>query len=90
MKMPRYIDPLSEFGFMKIFGSASSKGLLIAFLNVIFEGKRQIKDVQYNSNGHIESINIDGEVFFEITCLDEYEVQFTVMIRVNKKQTLGR
>lgn len=44
----RYIDPLTDFGFKKIFGSESNKDLLIAFLNELFIGRKVIKDLVYN------------------------------------------
>jgi len=34
----RFIDPLTDFGFKKIFGSEPNKDLLIAFLNELFKG----------------------------------------------------
>jgi hypothetical protein len=33
VRIGRYIDPLTDFGFKKIFGSEPNKDLLIAFLN---------------------------------------------------------
>jgi len=40
--MPRYIDPLLDFSFKKLFGSADSKEFLIAFLNEAFEGSKTV------------------------------------------------
>lgn len=40
ISMGRYIDPLTDFGFKKIFGSEPNKDLLIAFLNELFKGKK--------------------------------------------------
>lgn len=37
--MGRFIDPLTDFGFKRIFGSELNKDLLIAFLNAC--GQRQ-------------------------------------------------
>ena len=42
-KVPRpgkYIDPLVDFAFKKIFGSEPNKDLLIAFLNEVFRGRK--------------------------------------------------
>jgi len=36
----RYIDPLTDFGFKQIFGSEPQKELLMAFLNVLFNGRK--------------------------------------------------
>ncbi len=44
----RYIDPLTDFGFKRIFGSEPHKELLIAFLNALFNGRKIIQDLVYN------------------------------------------
>jgi len=44
----RYIDPLTDFGFKRIFGSEPHKELLIAFLNELFKGRKVIHDLVYN------------------------------------------
>ncbi|WP_300601146.1 Rpn family recombination-promoting nuclease/putative transposase [Niabella sp.] len=44
----RYIDPLTDFGFKRIFGSEPHKDLLIAFLNELFKGRKVIRDLVYN------------------------------------------
>jgi hypothetical protein len=41
----RYIDPLVDFAFKKIFGSEPNKDLLIAFLNEVFRGRKHIFDL---------------------------------------------
>ena len=48
----RYIDPLVDFAFKKIFGSEPNKDLLIAFLNEVFKGRKHIADLVYNKNEH--------------------------------------
>ena len=46
----RYIDPMVDAAFKRIFGSEINKDLLIAFLNEIFQGRRYIIDLVYNKN----------------------------------------
>ena len=43
--MGRYINPFTDWGFKRLFGQEFSKDLLINFLNDLFEGEFQIKDV---------------------------------------------
>jgi len=38
----KYIDPLVDFSFKKIFGSDPNKDLLIDFLNEVFKGRRTL------------------------------------------------
>ncbi|HBH09740.1 MAG TPA: hypothetical protein DDX40_10125, partial [Rikenellaceae bacterium] len=44
--LPRYIDPLNDWGFKRLFGTEVNKEFLIAFLMEIFPDKR-IKDISY-------------------------------------------
>ena len=45
----RYIDPYTDFGFKKLFGTELNKDLLISFLNALFnDSTMQIKDVEDN------------------------------------------
>ena len=45
--MGRYINPFTDWGFKRLFGQEFSKDLLINFLNDLFEGEFQIKDVTF-------------------------------------------
>ncbi len=44
----RYIDPLTDFGFKRIFGSEPNKYLLIAFLNELFRRRKVIRNLIYD------------------------------------------
>jgi hypothetical protein len=41
----RYINPFTDFGFKKLFGSEPNKDLLIDFLNQVLPGKHKVKDL---------------------------------------------
>ena len=45
--MGRYINPFTDWGFKRLFGQEFGKDLLINFLNDLFEGEFQIKDVTF-------------------------------------------
>jgi|SRR5690606_25018660 len=49
-EVPVFIDPVSDFGFKRIFSHESNKDLLIAFLNELFRGKKTIVDLRYDKN----------------------------------------
>ena len=50
----RYINPYTDFGFKKLFGTEMNKDLLISFLNAFFEGERaEIEDLQYLNAEHL-------------------------------------
>ena len=41
----KYIDPCSDWGFKRIFGTDANKDLLIAFINALFQGHKQIDNI---------------------------------------------
>lgn len=45
-----YINPLTDFGFKKLFGEEPNKELLISFLNTLLPAHHQIADLQYTKN----------------------------------------
>ncbi len=55
MLKTKYIDPLADVAFKKIFGSEPNKDLLISFLNELFRGRKRITDLVYNKNEWIKS-----------------------------------
>ena len=44
---PRYINPFTDFGFKKLFGTEFNKDLLIDFLNQVLDNREQIWDLTY-------------------------------------------
>ena len=43
----KYINPLTDFGFKRIFGIDSNRDLLMSFLNALFECNQDIMDMNY-------------------------------------------
>lgn len=60
----KYIDPLADFAFKKIFGTEPNKDLLIAFINAVFRSRKQIVDVVFNKNEHPGELRDEGGVIF--------------------------
>ena len=63
----RYVNPLTDFGFKKLFGSEPNKILLIDFLNQILPAKHQINDqvlfYYCDAEGNVnDSTNPNGSV----------------------------
>ena len=56
--MGRYINPFTDWGFKRLFGQEFSKDLLINFLNDLFEGEFQIKDVTFKDKNNLEILMI--------------------------------
>ena len=55
--MGRYINPFTDWGFKRLFGQEFSKDLLINFLNDLFEGEFQIKDVTFKDKEQLGDTN---------------------------------
>lgn len=66
-----YINPLTDFGFKRIFGTPMNKELLISFLNALFNGEQTVKDVTFQSNEH-QGTNIQQRrAVFDVFCTTE-------------------
>ncbi len=63
-----YINPLTDFGFKRIFGSEPNKDLLIDFLNQLLPAIQQIKDIKYKVTENIGEIEEDRSAIFDIAC----------------------
>ena len=61
----RYINPYTDFGFKKLFGTEMNKDLLISFLNALpCSNKMEIEDVQYLNSEHLG----DRRAVFDVYC----------------------
>lgn len=75
----RYIDPYTDFGFKKLFGTELNKDLLISFLNALFnDAKREIKDVQYLNAEQLGDGYGDRRAVFDVYCVTEDGNRFIV------------
>ena len=70
----KYINPHTDFGFKRLFGSECNTELLISFLNTIFHGKQNIQKVTY-----INSESRPG--FFVVRCENDKGEKFIVEIQ---------
>jgi predicted transposase/invertase (TIGR01784 family) len=65
----RYINPYTDFGFKRLFGTEMNKDLLISFLNALFNNsEREIKDVQYLNGEHLGDGYADRRAVFDVYC----------------------
>lgn len=65
----RYINPYTDFGFKKLFGTEMNKDLLISFLNSLFGNmKSEIKDVRYLNSEHLGDGYGDRRAIFDVYC----------------------
>jgi predicted transposase/invertase (TIGR01784 family) len=81
----KYINPLTDFGFKKLFGSEPNKILLIDFLNQILPGKHQIKDLTYSRNEQLGLNEVDRKAIFDLYCTGESGERFIVELQKAKQ-----
>ena len=64
----RYINPYTDFGFKKLFGTELNKDLLISFLNALFQDKPEITDLTYMNTEHLGEGITDRKAVFDVYC----------------------
>lgn len=74
----RFIDPLSDFGFKKLFGSEPNKEILIDFLNQLFKGQKVIRDLTYHSTEKYGDDEQSKKVVFDLFCTCDNDEQIIV------------
>ncbi|MBB5638111.1 putative transposase/invertase (TIGR01784 family) [Pedobacter cryoconitis] len=82
----KYIDPLIDFAFKKIFGSDPNKDLLIDFLNEVFRGRKHIIDLIYNKNEHPGDLMNEGGVVFDLLCTGAHDEHFIIEVQRGKQK----
>lgn len=63
----RYINPLTDFGFKRIFGTPFNKALLIDF-NALLEGEREVSDVTYRNSEQLGANIEERRAVFDVYC----------------------
>ncbi len=81
MPCGRFIDPLSDFGFKRIFGTEANKDILIDFLNVVFAGERNVADLTFNQNENNGQIPILRKAVFDLCCTGTDGEQFIIEVQ---------
>ncbi|MFB2119418.1 Rpn family recombination-promoting nuclease/putative transposase [Parapedobacter sp. 2B3] len=86
----KFIDPLLDFSFKRIFGTEPNQDLLIAFLNGVFHGRKDIKRLVYNKNEHVGDTDELGSVIFDLTCTASDGEQFIIEVQRTAQINLKR
>ena len=64
----RYINPYTDYGFKKLFGTELNKDLLISLLNALFKDKPEIIDLSYLNSEHLGEGYQDRKAVFDVYC----------------------
>uniref|UniRef100_UPI00342C47C3 PD-(D/E)XK nuclease family transposase n=3 Tax=uncultured Bacteroides sp. TaxID=162156 RepID=UPI00342C47C3 len=82
----RYINPYTDFGFKKLFGTELNKELLISFLNALLQGEQTVKNVTYLNTEHLGTQEIDRRAVFDVYCEGENGEKFLVEMQRGEQQ----
>lgn len=74
----RYINPLTDFGFKRLFGSEFNKELLISFLNTLLDGEQKIQDVTYLNAEQLGERRDSRRAIFDVFCKNDKDETFIV------------
>lgn len=81
----RYLNPLTDFGFHRLFGTDQGKELLIHFLNEIIREEGLITDIQYLPTEHWGYAEHDRKAVFDLFCTTETGDYFIVEMQKAKQ-----
>jgi predicted transposase/invertase (TIGR01784 family) len=81
----KYINPLTDFGFKKLFGEEVNKDLLIDFLNELLPERHKIKELSYQPNEQLSITEYDRKAIFDLYCESEKGEKFIVEIQRAKQ-----
>jgi predicted transposase/invertase (TIGR01784 family) len=80
----KYINPFTDFGFKKLFGTEVNKDLLMDFLNELIHGKGKITDVKYLNAEQLGRSEYDRRAIFDIYCETDNGEKFIVEMQKSK------
>lgn len=82
----RFIDPFTDFGFKKLFGSEPNKDLLLDFLNALLKGRKQISSLTYSKNEHFGKTPDYRKAVFDLYCEGPDGEKFIIELQKVKQQ----
>ncbi|MDF9801425.1 putative transposase/invertase (TIGR01784 family) [Catalinimonas alkaloidigena] len=82
----KYINPFTDFGFKKLFGTDFNKELLIDFLNNVLGDRERIQDLTYLNTEHLGNAETDRKAIFDLYCENEKGEKFIIELQNVKQQ----
>ncbi|MFZ1569995.1 MAG: Rpn family recombination-promoting nuclease/putative transposase [Thiolinea sp.] len=80
-----YLNPLTDFGFKKLFGEEPNKDLLISFLNTLLPEHHQVSELTYTKNEYQGISAADRKVIFDLNCMSPSGERFIVELQRMKQ-----
>ena len=85
MARGRYVNPFTDFGFKRLFGSEPNKDLLIDFLNQLLPPQHKVKELTYSRTEAIGDTRYDRGAVFDIYCVSPSGEHFIVEMQKAKQ-----
>jgi predicted transposase/invertase (TIGR01784 family) len=82
----RYINPFTDFGFKKLFGTEFNKELLIDFLNQVLGERERVQDLTYLNTENLGNTEADRKAIFDLYCENEKGEKFIIELQNVKQQ----
>ena len=80
------MNPYTDFGFKKLFGTEMNKELLISFLNSLLPDRQEIVDVTYLNTEHLGTLERDRRAVFDVYCENRQGEKFLVEMQKGEQQ----
>ena len=81
----KFVNPLTDFGFKRIFGEEPNKDILIAFLNEVLPERHRIEDLTYAKNEQLGLGLVDRRAIFDLYCRSVSGERFIVELQKAKQ-----
>lgn len=81
----KYINPFTDYGFKKLFGTEVNKDLLIDFLNQVLPAHHQIEELSYTPTEQLGATEVDRKAIFDLYCTSTSGERFIVEIQKAKQ-----
>ncbi len=82
----RYLNPFTDFGFKKLFGSEPNKDLLIDFLNELIKERGRIQNLTYLKAEQLGLSEAERRAVFDLYCESETGEKFIVEMQKAKQK----
>lgn len=81
----KYVNPFTDFGFKKLFGTEPNKEFLISFLNTLLPEEHQIESLTYSTQEKLGFGIVDRRAIFDLFCIAKNGTTFIVEVQKAKQ-----
>jgi predicted transposase/invertase (TIGR01784 family) len=85
MPLEVFLNPFTDFGFKRLFGTEAHKDLLMDFLNSLLPAHHQIQTLTFRKNEHLGGAAFDRRAIFDLYCESQSGERFIVEIQRAKQ-----